>query len=277
MIPFDFEYYKPATIEEALGAFAELEGAGKTPVYYGGGSELISMGRMGSLSFGAVIDLKDIPQCKALGYSGDTLLLGSALTLSDICESKLFPLMEKSAGRVADHTMQCKITLGGNIASTILYRETVLPLLLCRSLLTVASPKGLYQCPVQQVFHERLQLQKGEFIVSAATSKSLVQTPYFHMKKTANEKIDYPLLTTAGIKVNGALRIAFSGLAAFPFRDEGVEGILNNATFDFTTRAQKIGDILSGIILNDIWGTADYRRFVLQNTIENVLFMMKDA
>ncbi|NCB31635.1 MAG: xanthine dehydrogenase [Clostridia bacterium] len=276
MIPFDFEYYKPCSYEEAIGAFMELEAAGKSPVYYGGGSELISMARLGNLSFGAVIDLKEIPECRVLGFDTDQLLLGSALTLSDIIESKIFPLMEKSAGRIADHTMQCKITLGGNIASTILYRETVLPLLLCDSCLTIASPQGLYRLPFCQVFHGRLQLQKGEFIVNVATSKSFLQMPYYHMKKTANEKIDYPLLTIAGVKVGGALRIAFSGLKAYPFRDARVEIILNDPALDFAQRARKIGAVLSADILEDLRGSSAYRQYVLQNTIENVLVTMKD-
>ncbi|WP_312693956.1 FAD binding domain-containing protein [Caproiciproducens sp.] len=277
MIPFDFEYYRPDTIQEATDIFQQLESEGKTPVYYSGGSELISMARVGNLTFRAVIDIKNIPECKVLEYDQENnLILGSALTLSEISESKQFPLLEKTAGRIADHTMQCKITLGGNLASTIIYRETVLPLLLADSRAVVASQDGLREYPISQIFDRRLNLNKGCLLVKIITNKGFIESPYFHIKKTKNEKIDYPLLTTAGLKAGGLLRIAFSGLFSYPFRSVQIENILND-TVSFEERTEKIADIVSGNILSDINGSSEYRKYVLKNTIMNVLETMKDA
>ncbi len=277
MIPFDFEYYKPASVQEAVDAFSELEAAGKTPVYYGGGSELISMARVGNVAFGAVIDIKGIPECNGPRFDQNNLLLGSALTLSDIVESGFFPLMGKIAGRIADHTMQCKITLGGNLAGTIIYRETVLPLLLTDSHIVLAGKNGLRTCPVGQIFSERLLLPKGEFVVEAVVDQTYLQLPYFHIKKTKNEKIDYPLITMAGLKKDGHIRIAFSGLKNYPFRDSTVEGILNDGNLNFSERADKITEMLSGAILDNLAGSAEYRKFVLKNTLVNVLEMMENS
>lgn len=276
MIPFDFEYYRPDTIKEAVDIFLQLDSEGKSPVYYGGGSELISMARVGSLSFGSVVDIKNIPDCRVLGFEGDNLCLGSALTLSDITESDYFPLLTKTAGRIADHTMQCKITFGGNLASTIIYRETVLPLLLTDAVLTVSAENGLTEMEISQLFKERFMLQKGSFLVKAMINKKFLAAPYFHIKKTKNEKIDYPLLTAAGLKTDGFIRAAFSGLASYPIRDSNVETVLNDSNMDFSQRADKIVWALSGIILNDIYGSAEYRKYVLKNTVVNILETMKD-
>jgi len=276
MIPFDFEYYRPDTIQEAVDTFRQLDLEGKSPVYYGGGTELISMARVGSRSFGSVVDIKNIPECRILGFDRDVLQLGSALTLSDITESDLFPLLTKTAGRIADHTMQCKITFGGNLASTIIYRETALPLLLTDARLTVAGENVLADTEISQVFRDRLTLQKGSFLVKASIGRRFLSAPYFHAKKTKNEKIDYPLLTAAGVKTDGTIRAAFSGLASYPFRDSNVETLLNDSNLDFSQRADKIVQALSGIILNDSYGSAEYRKFVLKNTVVNILETMKD-
>jgi len=271
MIPFDFEYYQPNSIKEALEAFTLLDAQGKNPVYYGGGSELISMARLRNRTFGAIIDLKAIPECRVLGEENGSLHLGSCLTLSEITEFGQFPLMEKSAGRVADHTMQCKITLGGNIAGTIIYRESVLPLLLTDSMLTIASPGGSKEYPTREIFREKVNLPQGGFIVKASIPKIFLQLPYFHIKKTASEKIDYPLITIAGLKKKGRIRIAFSGLKSFPFRDEQVEEILNDSKIDFTIRAQKAAEYLSSGIMSDLWGSSGYRKFVLANSLEKIM------
>jgi CO/xanthine dehydrogenase FAD-binding subunit len=277
VIPFDFEYYRPATVREAVDTYRQLDDAGRAPVYYGGGTELISMARVGSMGFGAVVDIKSIPECRTLDDNGEDLNLGAALTLGELAQSDKFPLLARTAGRIADHTIQCKITLGGNLASTIIYRETALPLLLADAVLTAAGPQGLKKYLIHEVFRERLRLPKGEFIVGAAVARALIDAPYYHEKKTKNEKIDYPLITTAALFMDGRLRAAFSGLASYPLRDMGVENILNDGKADFAERAEAAARALDGILLDDLNGSAGYRRLVLKNTLVNILQSLKEA
>ena len=277
MIPFDFEYYRLDSLREAVALYQALDAEGKAPVWYGGGSELISMARVGNMGFGAVLDIKSIPECRTLDFNGEYLNLGAALTLDEINRSKKFPLLGKTAGRIADHTMQCRITLGGNLASTIVYRETVLPLLLSDAEITTAGPQGLKKYPIRDLFKERLRLPKGELLLSAAVAREYISAPFFHIKKTKNEKIDYPLLTTDALIVSGNLRLAFSGLASYPIRDAAVERILNDQRLDFQARAERAAQSLSGVLLDDMNGSAAYRRFVLKTTITTILESIKDA
>lgn len=275
MIPFDIEYYRPGSIREAVDIYGQLESAGKVPVYYGGGSELISMARVGSSRFGAVIDVKNIPECRTLGFDGENLVLGAGLTLGEIVRADAFPLLGRTAGRIADHTMQQKITFGGNLASTIIYRETALPLLLTGASVTAAGKGGLHQYQIEDAFSGRLRLPRGEFLVQAVVKRDFVRALYFHEKKTKNEKIDYPLLTTNALIFDGRLRLAFSGLAAYPFRDRGVEAVLNDGQAGIAARVEKAADALSGIVLDNLSGSSAYRRFVLKNTLVNILESIK--
>ena len=277
MIPFDFEYYRPESVEEAVRLYQELETAGKAPVWYGGGSELISMARVGNRRFGAVVDIKSIPECRTLDHDGERLNLGAALTLDEICGSEKYPLLGQTAGRIADHTMQCRITFGGNLASSIIYREAVLPLLLSDAEITTAGPGGLKKYAIGDIFKERLLLPEGELLISAAVAREFIEAPYFHIKKTKNEKIDYPLITTDALIAGGNLRIAFSGLAAYPLRDVAAESILNDQRLSLEERAEHAAQFLSGVYLDDMNGSSSYRRFVLKNTVVNILESIKDA
>ncbi len=47
-------------------------------------------------------------------------------------------------------------------------------------------------------------------------------------KEQKNEKIDYPLITMAGLKKDNKVHIAFSGLCEYPFRSNIIEDILND-------------------------------------------------
>lgn len=276
MIPFDFEYYRPDTLDKAVRLFGELDAAGKNPVWYGGGSELISMARVGALRFGAVVDVKGIPECRVCGTDGGAVRFGAALTLGEIIASDLFPLLSKTAGRVADHTMQNKITLGGNLAASIVYREAALPLLLAEAELTAAGPSGTRRAPLEEVFSGAPVLKRGELIVSVSAPESAALAPYFHQKKTKNEKVDYPLMTAAAIVAEGRIRIAFSGLAPYPFRDKGAEEILNDGSLDIAERARSFAGALSGMLVGDYLGSAEYRKFILEDTVKAVLRAAKE-
>ena len=84
MIPNNFNYYKPDTLEESQN---------RNPVFYSGGSEIITMARASSIAPTDVIDLKGIEKCQELKIENNELIIGSCVTLSRIKESKMFPLL----------------------------------------------------------------------------------------------------------------------------------------------------------------------------------------
>jgi CO/xanthine dehydrogenase FAD-binding subunit len=250
--------------------FHELEAKEKAPVYYGGGSEIISMARVNNLTTKAVVDLKTIPECLVLEKQGKNLIIGASATLSSISEANFFPLLSKACGRIADHTMQCKITIGGNVCGTIIYKESLLPLLLSDCSVLIASEDGVRKVSVHNLFNQKLNLAKGEFILQFIIEQKYLKLPYFHIKKTKNEKIDYPLITLAAIQDEEEIRLAFSGLCAFPFRSIKIEEEMNRKEAGIEERLNKILDLLPAPAQNDLSGSDQYRLFVLKNLLLNL-------
>lgn len=275
MIPFDFEYYRPRSIKEAICLFHQLDAEGKIPLYYGGGTEIITMGRLQQIITKAVIDLKGIPECNVYIRDDQKLTLGSTLTLTEVQETKVFPLLGETAGRVADHTTRNKITLGGNIVGKIIYREAVLPFLLADSTFVIAGREGVKHIPAQQAFIEKLQLQKGEFLIQIITEQKYVGLPYYSVKKRQLEKIDYPLVTVAALKSDDSIRIAFSGLCAFPFRSFAMEAVLNDWDIPVEKRIERALFHIPGLILEDIRGSRAYRIFVLKYVLYDILIKLE--
>jgi len=271
MIPFDFIYCRPYTLEEARKAFISLQADGKNPMYYAGGSETITMSRSGSIEPGAVIDIKGIPSCMLLSTDNEGINIGSACTLNQIKESRLFPLLALTCGRIADHTNQCRITLGGNLCGTIRYRETSLPMLLSDATITLYGNQGSYTVPFQSVFAGRMQLNPSELIVQLHVPNWALQAPHIHVKRTTNEKIDYPLVSMAAMIVNNDLRIAFSGICTIPFRSLPMEAVLNDRSQSFSERVEKVIKLLPEPALCDIKGSGEYRLFVLRSMLQSLL------
>jgi CO/xanthine dehydrogenase FAD-binding subunit len=271
MIPFPFDYYRPDSISEAVRAFRDLDAQGKEPLYYSGGSEIISMARSNHIFTKAVIDLKAIPESLELKYHAGKLVIGSSVTLSSLTESNVYPLMSKACGRIADHTMQCKITVGGNVCGTIIYKEALLPLLLSDCSVVIAGEDSLRHVPIHLIFNKEWKLSRGEFIVQFIIDGKYLELPYFHIKKTKNEKIDYPLLSLAAFIDSGNIKAAFSGLCEFPFRSMEIESELNKKNIPVEERIKNVFNLLPAPVLNDISGSDQYRLFVLKNTLLNVM------
>lgn len=271
MIAHDFVYAQPDTKEAAAALYTEFQNQALQPCYYGGGSEIITMCRSGSIRPGAVIDLKKIPEANQLQVQGDALIMGGCIPLRAIGDSKLFPLLGTVSGRIADHTNQCRITLGGNLCSTILYRETAQPLMLCGAELILFGPQGERTVPMREGFRHRMELGAGDMVLQVKVPQRYLGLRYCHVKKTANERIDYPLLSVSSIRHKGKMRFAFSGLLPYPFRSEEMEGALNQKDVPAMGRIEQALACLPQQPMTDYQGSGAYRLFVLQRTLAEML------
>lgn len=277
MIGFNFEYYKPDTIAEAIELFSELDSSGKKTIYYGGGSEFISMARMNNVYADAVIDIKGIKECNEYRIEGDSLIIGAGVTLTTIAEGNLFPLLSLAVKRIADHTMQGKITIGGNLCGTIIYRESVLPLLVSDSEIVIAEQGGRRKRLLNDIFHGRLQLNNGEMVVKIIVPKESLSLPHLHVKRTKNETIDYPLISMSALKNKDQIKMAFSGLGDYPFRSYKVEDILNDKTMLKEDKIQEAIDSMSDNIKSTLSGTKEYKEFILYNVLDTALKDFKEG
>lgn len=99
----------------------------------------------------------------------------------------------------------------------------------------------------------------------------MLQTKYFHVKKTAQEKLDYPLLSILALIQDDRLRVAFSGICAFPFHSLQIDEVLNNRSDIIADRVQAIPSLLPGEVKTDSEASANFRLFVLKRTLSNLL------
>ncbi|KYD03557.1 FAD binding domain-containing protein [Parageobacillus sp. VR-IP] len=271
MIPFEITYHRPRSIEEAVHLFDTLQQQGKKPLYYGGGTEIITLSRLHLVAADAVIDIKHIPECRTLEFNPHELVLGSALPLTTLEEANPFPLLTKAAREVADRTARNQITLGGNICGQIFYRETVLPLLLSDSQAVIAGKDGVKQCSIHDVFLQHIRLKPGQFLVQMKVDRSCASLPHFHRKRRKQGKVGYPLVTAAAIKKDGQIRVALSGVCPFPFRSKEMEERLNARHLPLHDRIEGAIRALPRPILDDIEGSAAYRLFVLKQMLFDMI------
>ena len=269
------EYYRAASIQEAIQLFYQLRQENKYPMYYSGGTEIITLKRVNIIQPGAIIDIKGIPECHTHELNEQFLITGAALPLTLLENLNFFPLLTKTARGVADHTARNKITLGGNICGQIFYREAVLPFFLADSYVLIAGYDGIKSMPIHTIFNQNLHLEEGQFLLQLMTEKIYLDLPYFVLKRRQQWESGYPLITFAAMKKDQQIRVAFSGLCPFPFRSEKVESELNNSQLPFEERINRAIIHLPSPILDDVEGSKEYRIFVLKQTLFDILMELE--
>lgn len=93
MISNDIIYCRVDTIKEASDMYKKYSNDVKKVKFYAGGSEVITMARVSSISPDVVIDMKAIPEMQEMKIVGKELIIGACVTLTRIKESNIFPLL----------------------------------------------------------------------------------------------------------------------------------------------------------------------------------------
>jgi CO/xanthine dehydrogenase FAD-binding subunit len=267
MIPFDFEYYRPESVTEAVKTYEILATQDKKVLFYSGGTEFITFSRLNQLDAEAIIDLKGIPDCHQLELQGEHLVIGAAVSLNKITESQLFPLLGQTVRNVADHTSRNKITIGGNILSRFIYREGVLPLLLTEAKVKLAGSSGERVVPLKVVFDQQMNISLGQFLVHIQVPKACLDLPFVSIKKTRMSKVGYPIVSIAALVKDKKIRAALSGVCEYPFRSPDIEATLNDSSLSKEEKIDKALGQLPEAIIDDLQASRDYREFLLKNTL----------
>jgi CO/xanthine dehydrogenase FAD-binding subunit len=216
------------------------------------------------------VDIKRIPECRAQRQEENELIFGAALTLNEVIEADCFPLL-RQASMIVDHTVRNRLTLGGNIAGMLPYRETVLPLLLADATARLAGPAGERIVPLAEVFSKCLRLAPGEVLAQVRVPKGMSSRACFYRRRVRKGRFDYPLVTTCFLQANGALRMAVSGAFSFPLRCSEAEQVLNDVMIPLAQRPAAVVAAIPHPIVADMRASAAYRRMLFERCIGEAL------
>lgn len=269
MIPFTFKYELPETIEEAVLAWKSADKKGENPLYYSGGTEIITLCRDQKIKPGTIIDIKKIPECNEISHN-DHFTYGTALSLNKVIENTKSPFLAKTLKSIADHTIRNKLTLGGNIMGRLPYREAILPFLILEGSVQIASVSGIKLVAISDIFTKRMIMGKEELLINLSFLQGQ-EDKWFITRKEKSGRIDYPILTACFCTSFGKIKMAVSGAFSFPLRSTESEIILNKKSLSMEKRAASVVNFLDSSFRTDFRASAEYRKHILKMAITNAL------
>jgi aerobic carbon-monoxide dehydrogenase medium subunit len=162
-------YEAPDSLE---GAVALLAGAkGETRVLAGGTDLLVQM-RADILDPDLIVDIKKIPETRAITEEKGGWRIGAAVTGAELKEhprlKKVWPGVIEAANLIGSTQVQGRATMGGNLCNGSPAADSVPALIAAGALATLAGPNGKRDLPVEDVMlgPRKLALQKGEIVAS---------------------------------------------------------------------------------------------------------------
>ena len=151
--------------------------------------------------------------------------------------------------------------------SQLIYRESVLPLLLVDAKVKITKESEEEIVSLDAVFNKEMKLKSGEFLLQIIIDTSYIDLPYVSLKRTKFSKVGYPVVSVAAIVKDNRIRVAFSGVCDYPFRSDKIETIVNDTSLPVNERIEKAVAHLPSVIIDDIQGSREYRAFVLKNVL----------
>lgn len=143
MFPNRFEYFRPATLAEALSL---LSAHGEDAKLMAGGQSLLSLMKLRLANPKVVIDLGAIAELSGVREEGESIVVGALTTYAEIKDSALLhntcPLLPQTAALVGDVQVRNRGTLGGSLAHADPAGDMPAAIIALQAEMKAVSPRG---------------------------------------------------------------------------------------------------------------------------------------
>lgn len=269
MIPAQFDYQAPKTIDEAINLLALHRDQAKI---LAGGHSLIPAMKLRLTQPGLLVDLGRIKDLAYIREEGDQILIGAMTTHYQIESSESLkrtcPLLPECASHIGDVQVRNKGTIGGSLAHSDPAGDWPAAIIALGAEMVVAGKAGERVIQADEFFVDLLTtaLQPGELL-----REIRVRKPQGRFGQ-AYEKVRHPASGFAVVGVAAALalasdgscessRIGITGLASKAYRATGVESALAGKQLDGPTIALGAAHASDGVDANsDLYASEEYRR-----------------
>jgi carbon-monoxide dehydrogenase medium subunit len=268
MIPAQFDYVAPESLEEALSALAE---AGDDAKVLAGGQSLLPVLRMRLNAPEKVVDLRRIPGLTDITEDGDHIVIGSMATHSAVVASDLVRdhalLLSKTVAEVADPQIRHRGTVGGALVHADPAGDVGAAALALDAEFVIAGPGGATRTvPAADFFVDLFEtaVGEGELLTQVRIRKHTGWGA--HYEKFVRVKHQWSIVAVAAtVRVDGGAiaeaRIGLTNMGSTPLRATSVEeALVGKPASDEAVRAAAASAADGTNPPSDLNGDSDYRK-----------------
>jgi carbon-monoxide dehydrogenase medium subunit len=267
MIPAQFEYVRPSSLDEAVAALAD---GGDDAKVIAGGQSLLPLLRLRLSYPELLVDIGALNELGGVSDHGDSLLIGARTTHYQVMHDPLIAehcgLLAQATATVADPAVRHRGTLGGSLAHSDPAGDLPAVVLALDATLLASGPGGVREIPAAEFFVDYLTtaLRPGEILTGVRVPKLGKEWGYryekFHRTAQAWAIVGVAALARRSNGQVAEARVGLTNMGAVPVRAAAVEAAAAGA--DATAQALAAAAASAADGTNppaDLHGQPDYR------------------
>lgn len=263
------QFASPRSIEETIGLLANASGIAHV---LAGGTDLVVQMQSGLRRPDLVVDIKNIPELRAITSGVAGIRVGAAVPGAEISEhaelAALWPGFVEATDLIGSMQIQSRATPAGNLCNASPAADSVPAMVAAGATVTIAGPGGRRTVPVEDVptGPGTTSLDRGEFVTSINLPPKPVRTGEAYLRFIPRTEMDIAVVG-AGVGVTldsdgtcTAARVAIGAVAPTVLLVEAAAAALigtrmDNAALDDAAEAVRA----ACRPIDDKRGTAAYR------------------
>jgi carbon-monoxide dehydrogenase medium subunit len=269
MIPTNFEYFAPTTLEEALKL---VDQHGDDFKILSGGHSLVPVLKLRLAAPAVIVDIGRIQDLKTIKVDGDIIRIGANVTHAEIAADpdlkQHCPLLGETAAQIGDQQVRNRGTIGGSLSHADPAADWPAAVLALDAEIVARSSKGERAIKAADFFVDLMTsaLEPNEIVTEIRVPKPAQPNAAVYLKVPQSAS-GFAIvgvaaqLTIAGGKLED-VSIGVTGLAPKAFRAASVENALRGKAIDDATVAAAAAnaDAEASDAMEDIHASGDYRR-----------------
>jgi carbon-monoxide dehydrogenase medium subunit len=269
MIPANFEYHAPKTLEEALRL---LERHGDEAKVLAGGHSLLPLMKLRLAAPRFVIDIGRLRGLSYIREEEGVIAIGAMTTHADVEASELLrlkcPLLAETAAEIGDVQVRNRGTLGGSLAHADPAADYPAAILALDAEIVAGNSAGARTIPAAEFFVDLMttQLRPGEILTQVRIAPLGPRTgaAYAKLHQPASGFAIVGVAARVTVERSGKIgdvAIGITGVGSKAYRATAVESSLRGKKADAKLLASAAQQAARGVeVLSDIHASRDYRR-----------------
>ena len=263
MIPAEFDYVAPDTLEEAIGALRE---GGEDAKLLAGGHSLLPLMKLRLATPSLLVDLRKVPGLGGIDRANGGWRIGAMTLHAELERTPELGVVSRAAGTIADPQVRNRGTIGGSLVHGDPASDLPAVMLITDGSVTLQGEGGQRSLPAAELFRDYLETAVGSDEVLTEVRIPSLDGWGFGYQKFNRRSEDWAMVAaSAVVKSSGDTiedaRVGLTNMGPVPLRALAVEDELRGAPLNAVaigTAAERAAEGTDPPA--DLNASADYKR-----------------
>jgi carbon-monoxide dehydrogenase medium subunit len=264
VIPAEFDYVAPASLDEALSALAD---GGEDAKLLAGGHSLLPLMKLRLAAPTLLVDLRKVPGLTGIERANGGWSIGAMTTHTSMANEAGLGLIAEVASTIADPQVRNRGTIGGSLAHGDPASDQLAILLAYEGSVVVRGASGEREVAAADLFEDYLTTAVGEGEVLTEVRFPALEGYGFGYQKFNRRKEDWSMVAVSALVKKAGdgscedVRIGLTHMGNVPLRATAAEAALRGGALDAQSIAAAAEQAAEGTEPPaDLNASADYKR-----------------